>query len=255
LNRLNLELQEDAAEIRLETEIYARLSAATSGSTATEQAQSSKKRPSNTLFDLGFTKSKIITTSTGAQKVITFTTAAAAEGTTITDVGEAGKGASKVLSCRYSVNGCAKLVKNQGNKKLHELTCGFQKVKLRQASIFSSRATLSCMSFVLAPRIAVTDYDKEQEEAERQAQLNALAQTQREQLKRRKDGNVDARVANRGSHERRRYSAIFKAKVVREVVAHRGPAGTNAARIVADSYQPKLQLSDTMLARYAHRFV
>jgi hypothetical protein len=218
-------------------------SVAASTASASPGAAVEVQKPSRTLFDFDFSKSTVIATANGTSKVITVTSTAAAEGTTLTTLGARASLKPGMKPCRYADKGCKKVLGNVGAEVQHALFCPLRLV--RQMSI---RTSSEYMSAAMIPQIIITDTEKKRVDAQAAAEkIAALPEAKRAMLKVRKDGRVDLRgLCKGGLSKRQRYSCLFKARVVRALIAD------TPMEEVIDRFSPDLfhRLQETMLFKY-----
>lgn len=202
-------------------------------------------KPSRTLFDFDFSKSTVIAAANGTSKVVTVTSTAAAEGTTLTTLGASASLKTGQKVCRYANKGCKKVLGNAGAESQHAMFCSLRLV--RQKSIITSSES---MSAVMIPQIIVTDTEPRKKPVDTKAaaeKIAALPEAKRATLKARKDGRVDLRgIGTGGLSKRTHYSSLFKARVVRALIAE------TPMEEVIDRFSPNLfhPLQETMLYRY-----
>jgi len=248
LERLR-EIQAESAQLQqsINQHIVEACIAATKAPTLTPEVDSTPsntiERPrSATLLDFNFTKSKIFDTANGTKKVVTISSTEAAKGTAITTLGPTSFGGVG-HPCRHRPKGCPKVCGNKGAEAKHALDhCPFRNMRA-QTSI---RTSSSLMSLFLRPSVVVRDADEESRERAAAERVAAAPAAQRSAFKLRKDGQVDRRAFNRGSDHRNRYSAVFKAKVLR---AYEG-CGNWHAVVERLSPNPNLPMSVDMCREY-----
>jgi len=205
--------------------------------------QQQPQQPATTLFDFNFTKTQLIETAAGTTVAVTTSTTAAAQGTTITTLGGNTSLKSKEIPCRYVSRGCKRVLKSLHGEKQHaENYCEFR--RRRQASI---RPTTNSLTLFMRPQILVGNVDEEARADEASQAAAALSSGGKKTIKRRKDGKVDNRsLLNRGVATCKKYSPLFKARVVRAYEESKN------MRSVAEKFSQEAgyALQETMIYRY-----
>lgn len=92
---------------------------------AREHSESISPPVGPTLYDFSFTRAKHLDCVDGTTRVITYTPAAAADGTKVTVQGASD---TERLVCKYSDRGCSKSFANKSGVGSHALFCDFRKV-------------------------------------------------------------------------------------------------------------------------------